>query len=66
MIDLQFCGVQKEEENNRISIHRYYDLHFALQIYYKGIFNEEGGLQPLLLLIIINSLCNMYFYLQAS
>ena len=31
-----------------------------------GIFNEEVGLQPLLLLITINSFCNMYFYLQTS
>ncbi len=40
--------------------------HSALQVYYKGIFNEEGRLQPLLLLITINSFCNMYFYLQTS
>ena len=38
--------------------------HSALQVYYNGIFNEEGGLQPLLLLITINSFCNMYFYLM--
>ena len=40
--------------------------HSALQVYYKGIFNEEGRLQTLLLLITINSLCNMYFYLETS
>jgi retron-type reverse transcriptase len=39
--------------------------HYALQVYYKGTFNGESGLQPLLLLITINSLCNMYFYLQS-
>ena len=37
--------------------------HSALQVYYNGISNEEGGLQPLLLLITINSFCNTYFYL---
>ena len=41
----------------------YYNPHSALQVYYKGIFKEEGGLQPLLLLITINSFCNIYFYL---
>ena len=46
--------------------HTSLNLHSALQVYYKGIFNEEGGLQPLLLLISINSFCNMYFYLQNS
>ena len=40
--------------------------HSTLQVYYKGIFNEEDGLQPLLLLITINSFCNMYFYSQTS
>ena len=39
---------------------------FVLQVYYEGIFNEEGRLQPLLLLITINSFFNMYFYLQTS
>jgi hypothetical protein len=29
-------------------------------------FNEEYGLQALLLLITINNFCNMYFYLQTS
>ena len=43
----------------------YFIPHSALQVYYKGIFNEEGGLQPLLLLRTINSLCNMYFDLQS-
>ena len=43
-----------------------YTPHSALQVYYKDIVNEEGGLQPLLLLITINNLCNMYFYLQTS
>ncbi|MDE5108329.1 MAG: hypothetical protein O4808_15150, partial [Trichodesmium sp. St17_bin3_1_1] len=38
----------------------------ALQVYYNGISKEEGGLHPLLLLITINSSCNMYFYLQTS
>ena len=38
----------------------------ALKVYYKGIFNEEDGLQPLLLLITINIFCNMYFYLQTT
>ena len=32
--------------------------HSALQVYYNGISKEEGGLHPLLLLIIINSFCN--------
>ncbi len=36
----------------------------ALQIYYKDTINQEGVLQPLLLLITINSVCNMYFDLQ--
>ena len=36
----------------------------ALQIYYKYTINQEGALQPLLLLITINSVCNMYFDLQ--
>ena len=40
--------------------------HFAIQVYYKGLFNEEDGLQPLLLLITINNFCNMYFHLQTS
>jgi hypothetical protein len=40
--------------------------HSALQVYYHGISNEEGGLQTLLLLITINSFCNMYFDLQTS
>ena len=40
--------------------------HSALQVYYKGIFNEEGRLQSLLLLITINSFCDMYFYLRTS
>ena len=40
--------------------------HFALQVYYKGIFKEEDRLQSLLLLITINSFCNMYFYSQTS
>ena len=40
--------------------------HSALQVYYNGISNEEGGLQPLLLLITINSFCDTYFYLQTS
>ena len=35
--------------------------HSALQVYYNGISKEEGGLHPLLLLITINSFCNMYF-----
>ena len=38
--------------------------HSALQGYYKYTIKEEGALQPLLLLITINSFCNMYFYLQ--
>ena len=37
-----------------------------LQVYYKSIFKEESGLQPLLLLITINSFCNMHFGLQTS
>ena len=40
--------------------------HSALQGYYKYTIKEEGALQPLLLLITINSFCNMYFYLQTS
>ena len=36
----------------------------ALQEYYKYTINEEGALQPLLLLIAINSFSNMYYYLQ--
>ena len=43
-----------------------YTPHSALQVYYKGAFKEEGELQPLLLLITINSFCNMYFHLQTS
>ncbi|WP_293090233.1 hypothetical protein [Okeania sp. SIO3B5] len=35
----------------------------ARQAYYNSIFYEECGLQPLLLIITVNSLCNMYFYL---
>ena len=35
----------------------------ALQIYYKDTINQEGVLQTLLL-ITINSVCNMYFDLQ--
>ena len=47
---------------------KFYDIipHPALQVYYNGISNEEGGLQPLLLLITINSFCHTYFYLQTS
>ena len=35
--------------------------HSALQVYYNNISKEEAGLQPLLLLITINSFCSMYF-----
>ena len=38
--------------------------HFALQACYKHTIKEESALQPLLLLITINSFCNMYFSLQ--
>ena len=41
-----------------------YNPRHALQAYYKYTLNEEGALQPLLLLITINGFCNMYFYLQ--
>ena len=40
--------------------------HSALQAYYKNNLKEDGALSPLLLLININSYCNMYFYLQNS
>ena len=49
----------------KITIYLPLSPHSELQVYYKGIFNEEGGLQPLLLLININIFCNMYFYLQS-
>ena len=57
VIEAEICTTFKNDSNIP---------HSALQVYYKGIFNQEGGLQPLLLPITINSFCNMYFNLQTS